>query len=76
MRAPRLLGTIARRRSNRAIYGDTGLAQEFADEHPDCYAKDAIRQALAERKMFAKRRPESDRRGSAAPVPASTPATA
>lgn len=52
------------------LYGDTGLAQEFSDMHPDRYAKDAIRQALAERKMFAKRRPENDRRGSGAPASA------
>lgn len=52
------------------LYGDTGLAQEFAAEHPDRYAKDAIRQALAERKLFALRKPAPDRRaGSSVPVP-------
>lgn len=50
------------------LYGDTGLAQEFATEHPDRYAKDAIRQALAERKLFALRKPPLDRRGSAVPA--------
>ncbi len=45
------------------LYGDTGLAQEFAREHPDRYARDAIRQALAERKLFALRKPARDRRG-------------
>ncbi len=45
------------------LYGDSGLAQEFAREHPDRYARDAIRQALTERKLFAMRKPAPDRRG-------------
>jgi hypothetical protein len=52
------------------LYGDTGLAQEFASEHPDRYARDAIRQALAERKLFAMRKAPPDRRGQRAPVSA------
>lgn len=55
------------------LYGETGLTQEFMEEHPDRYAKDAIRQAIAERKMFARRKPELDRRGGA-PAPAPSPA--
>lgn len=54
------------------LYGDTGLAQEFANEHPDRYARDAIRQALAERKLFALRKPPPDRRGQR-PVTAEVP---
>lgn len=47
------------------LYGESGFAQEFADEHSDRYAKDAIRQALAERKLFAMRKPAVDRRSGA-----------
>jgi hypothetical protein len=57
------------------LYGDTGLAQEFATEHPDRYAKDAIRQALAERKLFALRKPQADRRGQQAPSSTVVPAS-
>ena len=57
------------------LYGETGLAQEFASEHPDRYARDAIRQALAERKLFAMRKAPADRRGQKPPASASVPAT-
>jgi HEAT repeat protein len=48
------------------LYGNIGLAEEFAEQHPDRYARDAIRQALAERKRMDARRAEPERRGSAA----------
>lgn len=47
------------------LYGNIGLAEEFAEHHPDRYARDAIRQALAERKRMDARHAESDRRGPA-----------
>lgn len=50
------------------LYGNIGLAEEFAEQHPDRYARDAIRQALAERKRMDARRTETDRRGPSAPV--------
>lgn len=50
------------------LYGDTGLAEEFAASHPDRFARDAIRQALAERKRMSTRRANVDRRGSQVPA--------
>ncbi|MDE2481689.1 MAG: hypothetical protein KGN02_05830 [bacterium] len=47
------------------LYGETGLAQEFADLHPDRYARDAVRQALAERRRMQLRRERADRRAGA-----------
>jgi HEAT repeat protein len=59
------------------LYGDTGLAEEFMSEHKDRFARDAIKQAIAERRMFALRKPRGERRGtpsgngaSKGPVPA------
>lgn len=45
------------------LSGDTGLAQQFAEQHPDRYARDAVRQALAERKRVDAHRNRTDRRG-------------
>lgn len=52
------------------LYGNIGLAEEFAEQHPDRYARDAIRQALDERKRMDARRAETDRRGIAVALPA------
>lgn len=54
------------------LYGDTGLAQQMMEQHPDRFARDAIRQAIAERRMMALRKPRPDRRGAGAAKPLET----
>lgn len=44
------------------LYGDLGSAERFSEQHPDRYARDAIRQALAERRRMDARRADPDRR--------------
>jgi len=44
------------------LYGESGLLDDFVVEVEDRYARDAINQAIAERKMMAQRSPMRDRR--------------
>ncbi|MFN2528663.1 MAG: hypothetical protein ABR584_08090 [Candidatus Baltobacteraceae bacterium] len=46
------------------LYGESGLAAEFLAGHADRYARDAVKQAIAEEKLWAlRRKPKNDRRG-------------
>ena len=48
------------------LYGDSGLIEDFVSTHTDRYARDAIKQALADRKLMARRRKPEDRRAGTA----------
>ncbi|GAC1390677.1 MAG: hypothetical protein NVSMB31_07800 [Vulcanimicrobiaceae bacterium] len=50
------------------LYGDSGLTEEFLANHSDRYARDAIKQAISESKLMARRRNAEDRRGTGVPV--------
>lgn len=55
------------------LYGESGLTAEFLTGHSDRYARDAVKQAINESKLWALRRKKNaeDRRGShQAPAPA------
>ena len=45
------------------LYGDSGLIEDFVRSHTDRYARDAIKQAVADSKLFARRRKPQERRG-------------
>lgn len=50
------------------LYGESGLTTEFLAGQTDRYARDAVKQAIAESKLWALRRKKADRRGSFAPA--------
>ena len=51
------------------LYGESGLTSEFLAGQTDRYARDAVKQAVAESKLWALRRKKAaDRRGAFAPV--------
>jgi hypothetical protein len=45
------------------LYGSAAATEAFAEHHPDRYARDAVRQALAERTRMDARRAGDERRG-------------
>lgn len=45
------------------LFGDGERAAAFANAHPDRFGRDAIRQAINEKRVFARRVPVTDRRG-------------
>ncbi len=51
------------------LYGESGLLEDFLVEVEDRYARDAITQAIAERKMMARRSPTRDRRATSQGAP-------
>jgi HEAT repeat protein len=54
------------------LYGESGLTQDFLSGLTDRYARDAIKQALSESKLWARRRKAADRRGVGVPLPQPT----